>query len=80
MLLCYAEIKLLMIVLTGKLHPFKNVMSNNIRKKLYSFLLRMKQPDGSFVMHEGGEVDVRFSKIYLVIYSSTVEVPIAHYR
>uniref|UniRef100_A0A131XVC9 Protein farnesyltransferase subunit beta n=1 Tax=Ixodes ricinus TaxID=34613 RepID=A0A131XVC9_IXORI len=29
------------------------------RKKLYSFLKRVKQPDGSFIMHEGGESDVR---------------------
>ncbi|KAI8593264.1 terpenoid cyclases/protein prenyltransferase alpha-alpha toroid [Geranomyces variabilis] len=31
------------------------------RPELLSFLLRMKQPDGSFIMHEGGEVDVRGS-------------------
>ncbi|TPX33719.1 protein farnesyltransferase [Synchytrium microbalum] len=31
------------------------------RPKLYAFLMKMKQPDGSFVMHEGGEVDVRGS-------------------
>ncbi|GAA5926198.1 protein farnesyltransferase subunit beta [Sporobolomyces koalae] len=29
------------------------------RNGLYHFLLSMKQADGSFVMHEGGEVDVR---------------------
>ncbi|KAG0564595.1 hypothetical protein KC19_8G123800 [Ceratodon purpureus] len=29
------------------------------RDKVLSFLLRMKQPDGGFTMHEGGEVDVR---------------------
>lgn len=29
------------------------------REKLYSFLKRMKQPDGSFIMHDGGESDVR---------------------
>ena len=27
---------------------------------MYSFLLSVKQPDGSFIMHEGGEVDVRY--------------------
>lgn len=26
---------------------------------MYRFLLSLKQPDGSFIMHEGGEVDVR---------------------
>lgn len=31
------------------------------RKKLYKFLLSLKQPDGSFVMHKGGEVDVRYA-------------------
>ena len=29
------------------------------RSKLYAWLMRMKQPDGSFTMHEGGEIDVR---------------------
>eukprot|EP01087_Luapelamoeba_hula_P007838 TRINITY_DN1925_c0_g1_i1.p1 TRINITY_DN1925_c0_g1~~TRINITY_DN1925_c0_g1_i1.p1 ORF type:complete len:308 (-),score=33.50 TRINITY_DN1925_c0_g1_i1:99-1022(-) len=29
------------------------------RKKLLQFLMRMKQPDGSFIMHESGESDVR---------------------
>ena len=29
------------------------------REKLLDFLLSVKQPDGSFVMHVGGEVDVR---------------------
>ncbi|RCH77606.1 hypothetical protein CU098_003177, partial [Rhizopus stolonifer] len=31
------------------------------RKALYTFLMRMKQPDGSFTMHEGGEIDIRGS-------------------
>lgn len=29
------------------------------REKLLDFLWSVKQPDGSFVMHVGGEVDVR---------------------
>ncbi|EMS18134.1 Farnesyltransferase subunit beta [Rhodotorula toruloides] len=29
------------------------------RHGMYRFLLSLKQPDGSFIMHEGGEVDVR---------------------
>lgn len=29
------------------------------RQSMYAWLLKLKQPDGSFVMHEGGEVDVR---------------------
>lgn len=29
------------------------------REKLYSWLMSMKKPDGSFAMHKGGEVDVR---------------------
>ncbi|TIB72929.1 hypothetical protein E3Q23_03191 [Wallemia mellicola] len=28
------------------------------RKGIYNFLIRMKQKDGSFIVHEGGEVDV----------------------
>lgn len=31
------------------------------RDKVLRFLLRMKQPDGGFTMHEGGEIDVRGS-------------------
>ncbi|OBZ83092.1 Protein farnesyltransferase subunit beta [Choanephora cucurbitarum] len=31
------------------------------RTSLYTFLMRMKQPDGSFTMHEGGEIDIRGS-------------------
>ncbi|KAG1143314.1 hypothetical protein G6F37_007069 [Rhizopus arrhizus] len=31
------------------------------RDALYKFLMRMKQPDGSFTMHEGGEIDIRGS-------------------
>lgn len=27
---------------------------------MYNFLMSVKQPDGSFIMHKGGEVDVRF--------------------
>ncbi|KAI8909080.1 farnesyltransferase, CAAX box, beta-like protein [Gorgonomyces haynaldii] len=30
-------------------------------QKLYQFLMKMKQEDGSFTMHEGGEIDVRGS-------------------
>ncbi|BGP50200.1 CAAX farnesyltransferase (FTase) subunit beta [Rhodotorula kratochvilovae] len=29
------------------------------RQGMYRFLLSIKQPDGSFIMHDGGEVDVR---------------------
>ncbi|KAI8373007.1 terpenoid cyclases/protein prenyltransferase alpha-alpha toroid [Radiomyces spectabilis] len=29
------------------------------RDSLYAFLMRMKQPDGSFTMHDGGEIDIR---------------------
>ncbi|KAJ3363192.1 hypothetical protein HDU91_003088 [Kappamyces sp. JEL0680] len=31
------------------------------REKMYAFLMRMKQPDGSFRMHEDGEIDIRGS-------------------
>ncbi|CAG8441404.1 1441_t:CDS:10 [Diversispora eburnea] len=29
------------------------------RENLYKWFLKLKKPDGSFIMHEGGEVDVR---------------------
>jgi protein farnesyltransferase subunit beta len=30
------------------------------RKKMYSWLMSIKQPDGGFVMHHGGEEDARY--------------------
>lgn len=39
------------------------------RKKMYMFLMNMKQKDGSFIMHEQGEVDVRASYCALAIAS-----------
>ncbi|KDN48853.1 terpenoid cyclases/Protein prenyltransferase [Tilletiaria anomala UBC 951] len=37
------------------------------RLKMYTWLLSLKQPDGSFVVHHGGEVDVRASYCVLCI-------------
>lgn len=37
--------------------PLTRLRAN--RKGMYDFLLSVKQPDGSFIMHKGGEVDVR---------------------
>ena len=34
-------------------------MVSDIRETLYKFLMSMKQPDGSFTMHTGGEIDIR---------------------
>lgn len=46
------------------------------REKLYSWLMSMKKPDGSFAMHKGGEVDVRYalrtSRIPEIIFSGLV--------
>lgn len=39
------------------------------REKLYQFLLRMKQEDGSFRMHENGEIDVRSAYCALAVAS-----------
>ncbi|KAK4052501.1 CAAX farnesyltransferase (FTase) subunit beta [Microbotryomycetes sp. JL201] len=36
---------------------------------MYKFLMSLKQPDGSFIMHKGGEVDVRGCYCALVIAS-----------
>lgn len=41
------------------------------RKKLYDWMMRLKQPDGSFTVHEGGEVDVRASYCVWCIASLT---------
>ena len=32
---------------------------STFRTTLYKFLMRMRETDGSFKMHEGGEVDIR---------------------
>ncbi|KAJ1658034.1 CAAX farnesyltransferase (FTase) subunit beta [Dispira simplex] len=41
------------------------------RSQLYQFLMRMKQPDGSFTAHVGGEVDVRGSYCAIVVAALT---------
>lgn len=49
----YAAVNALCIIGTEEAY---NVIN---RERLLDFLLSVKQPDGSFVMHVGGEVDVR---------------------
>ncbi|VDP08311.1 unnamed protein product [Soboliphyme baturini] len=49
----YASVMVLCIVGT------KEAYDSIDRAKLYSFLKSMKQTDGGFSMHEGGEVDIR---------------------
>ncbi|KAL2082768.1 hypothetical protein ACEWY4_022586 [Coilia grayii] len=49
----YAAVNALCIIGTDQAY---NVIN---REKLLDFLFSVKQPDGSFVMHVGGEVDVR---------------------
>ncbi|KAI9313084.1 terpenoid cyclases/protein prenyltransferase alpha-alpha toroid [Dichotomocladium elegans] len=41
------------------------------RESLYAFLLSMKQPDGSFTMHTGGEIDIRGSYCALSVAALT---------
>ncbi|CAG8443100.1 17868_t:CDS:10 [Acaulospora morrowiae] len=40
------------------------------RDNLYKWFLKLKQPDGSFIMHEGGEVDIRGT--YCVLSAATL--------
>ncbi|XP_067940029.1 protein farnesyltransferase subunit beta-like [Watersipora subatra] len=49
----YAAISALCIIGSDEAYKVIN------RETLYQFLLRMHQSDGSFIMHEGGEVDIR---------------------
>ncbi|KAH7941946.1 hypothetical protein HPB49_018689 [Dermacentor silvarum] len=51
----YAAVNALSILGTEEAYKVIN------RNTLYNFLRRMKQPDGSFIMHDGGEADVRCS-------------------
>lgn len=45
--------------------------SGHCRKRLYEFLKSVKQPDGSFCMHAGGEVDIRGAYCALSVASMT---------
>lgn len=47
------------------LSPLLDSSSSSPRPKMLSWILSLKQPDGSFLVHKGGEVDVRAS--YCVI-------------
>ncbi|XP_030744971.1 protein farnesyltransferase subunit beta isoform X2 [Sitophilus oryzae] len=49
----YAAVNALIILGTEEAYKIIN------RQKLYEFLLRVKQPDGKFAMHTGGEIDIR---------------------
>ncbi|RUS21864.1 terpenoid cyclases/protein prenyltransferase alpha-alpha toroid [Endogone sp. FLAS-F59071] len=49
----YATINSIAIIGTEEAYAIIN------RDTLYKFLMRMKQPDGSFLMHDGGEIDIR---------------------
>lgn len=40
------------------------------REAMYGWLMRMKQKDGSFIMHDGGEVDTRGSYCALAVAAS----------
>uniref|UniRef100_A0A8C5SAN4 Farnesyltransferase, CAAX box, subunit beta n=1 Tax=Laticauda laticaudata TaxID=8630 RepID=A0A8C5SAN4_LATLA len=52
----YAAVNTLCIIGTEEAY---NVIN---REKLLEYLFSLKQPDGSFIMHIGGEVDVRYVK------------------
>ncbi|CAG8693936.1 17759_t:CDS:2, partial [Racocetra persica] len=40
------------------------------RESLYKWFMKLKQPDGSFIMHEGGEVDIRGA--YCILATATL--------
>lgn len=58
----YNIVSCLPLYVTFNTSPWKHyVRPSPIREKLLDFLYSVKQPDGSFVMHVGGEVDVRWA-------------------
>lgn len=61
----YAAVNALVIIGTEEAY---NVIN---RKKLQDFLLSVKQPDGSFAMHDGGEIDIRGAYCALSVASIT---------
>lgn len=61
----YAAVNALVILGTEEAY---NVID---RKKLYEFLQSVKQPEGSFALHVGGEVDIRGAYCALSVASIT---------
>ncbi|KAI9485209.1 MAG: terpenoid cyclases/protein prenyltransferase alpha-alpha toroid [Benjaminiella poitrasii] len=61
----YAAVNSLAIIGTKEAYEVIN------RESLYQFLTHMKQPDGSFTMHEGGEIDIRGSYCALSVAALT---------
>ncbi|KAF9979250.1 hypothetical protein BGZ73_002518 [Actinomortierella ambigua] len=61
----YAAVNALMIIGTKEAYDVID------REKLLGFLLRIKQPDGSFIMMDGGEIDVRGSYCALAVATLT---------
>ncbi|KAI8901960.1 terpenoid cyclases/protein prenyltransferase alpha-alpha toroid [Globomyces pollinis-pini] len=59
----YAAVNALAIIGTEEAYSSIN------RESLYQFLIRMKQSDGSFRMHESGEIDIRGSYCALSVAS-----------
>ncbi|KAH1006897.1 hypothetical protein HUJ05_007588 [Dendroctonus ponderosae] len=61
----YAAVNALVIVGTEEAYKIIN------RKALYEFLQSLKQPDGSFAMHIGGEIDIRGAYCAIAVASIT---------
>ncbi|GAA5805144.1 hypothetical protein HPULCUR_010657 [Helicostylum pulchrum] len=61
----YAAVNSLAIAGTKEAYDVLN------RETLYQFLMSMKQPDGSFTMHKGGEIDIRGSYCALSVAALT---------
>lgn len=61
----YAAVNALAITGTKEAYDVLN------RETLYKFLMSMKQPDGSFTMHYGGEIDIRGSYCALSVAALT---------
>ncbi|KAI8096543.1 terpenoid cyclases/protein prenyltransferase alpha-alpha toroid [Halteromyces radiatus] len=61
----YAAINTLAIIGTTQAYELID------KPALYRFLLEMKQPDGSFTMHNGGEIDIRGSYCALSVATLT---------
>ena len=57
----YASVNVLAILATPKAYRIID------RDSMFSFFLSLKQADGSFIMHEGGEIDVRGSYCVLSV-------------
>ena len=63
---CHSStISIMMYVSLGAVQPF--LCLDHHRSALQSFLIRLHQSDGSYILHDNGEVDVRYNDVIIMV-------------